>query len=1484
MSSGGRTPQVQDRFQEIMDSLLAERVSQAGFPQVDPFDATMARVMGTRIPLGVEEDGSGGFFSRAFDALTPQTPQELGLLAAGTLAPVIAGFQALAEIPGLFTSMELPTDRAADFLKRMNEGILSRSEEAALRVGVSPDLIADSHLLGELFGFVIPVVAAFKGARIITGIKAAQVAQEGRTFGNVVQAALRRNFILDSTAGAIFGGVLSPADNLADRATSLAAQSAVFGVSGLAIGGTVFAAQGIRLNRARVIAGREDLAGKLLQIEQGGIVFTEEEALKVVQLMNEEGFLANSPAAQDFMAALEFDNALVASIRGAAEAGQTRGIVQDFANTFKAADGRLPAVREQFANLKFDIVARKVGEGVTYDLHFGLKGLSNTQKRQLGRAGEGRYTGQLLAKGGSTYEYVRRSEKAGRIVVRTADGKTTTLLEKGVNNLPYAVEEIVLPTAGQALYTDFREATFARMVKAMGVEGAIDERVIVKGLKEGTFGWTDDASRQFEIGGAITHPEELGITFAKIGNPDELAVGLAGRFPDDFSAVIDPDGVIWLSASGREGHLEAAVNMVRSKTGMTEEAAIEAIQTTVAGDVIDEALAGVTKGIFNKRTQRYVPEGETGTMIFASGADDLAVRFLREGKYAGDAIEPVPIRNMVDAFDEWARARNLDLNVADIEAFRANFAQRFRNDLWAKLPDEDLKIFQSIREETLRLADDLSTPELRAGVKGLFIEPLEGGRVALRDINTGARVEVGSIALADDVVNNVIRSESDPFGLFLSDGAHGMPGYTTGFDPTDGIFAFEEGVKVVTIQGPSQITFKDFLPSTPTAALRNRSTYFDQIERLTGVPLNTQGFLAVDEATLRAGLRYDPVGKRIDKLWKGITRVERVEVADFWTGVEGTGLVGNQLMRAAREAGLNNKQIRAFNEARKLYDLAAQELGLPESRIVPLYYSRIRPALLENKSIEQIKALLSDQPIAVQEYEFWALLQRKGELANLEMDPLVVMHKHFRGLYRQLEVAPAEGQMRRMLDLRIRDLPEGTQQEILSRGLPRTTKNSHILPDEVLAVGKEYMNNIQGHYTPGFASARRFMGRVFEKLGMKGDPEIFDQFINTWLSIQYGAALGLRFATMNRNAMQSMWTMYTRVGGEFGSESLALTMSQKGFNGATEAGAIRPVTASVALGDAVFQQILGDSFIRGSGPWSNAGAAAIRRALRLGKITRKTAEKFLIPYGSGDQVNRAWAYWWQRLHTEKQLNRFDAGTITWDKFIEEGLPFFSNAIKKDFRTQFDKGGREAALRFIGKQAADEAHFIYGSAAAPTWMQRPFGRLAGVFGQWPLWLTDLYFRRRAHATPAQQIKFGVRTLALMGLTANMGFQSGVNMWNWMAPSSLAFTGGPTVDIFLDFRDFIDAPIDRKQQAGRRLMTTVGSLSFPGQLFYRELLETGGDIGEGNLQDAAYRLLLGRPVDNINFTYDLAELDRIPLDPPPESDMTGRPSIDQALGIR
>ncbi len=1481
-----------DPLQEAIARLLEE---QAEGIQADPLTAAIGRIMSGGAPAQ-PAPSERGFFARAFDALTPTSPQELGLIAAGIQTPFTEGLQALFELPGFLFERDIPTDRAADFFRRLNENILSSSEQAALRAGVDPELIGDSHLLGEIFGFIAPVTASFKAARLLTGIRAASPtavalgAAEAGAGGSLIrgatQAVFRRNFILDSTAGAVFGGLLTPGENIAERTKSLAVQSAVFGVSGMALSGVMFAAQGMRINRARLIAGDMTLDDKLKRLAAGEkVVFAESEATSLVQLMNEEGYLASSHTAQEFMRNLEFDNALVASVRGAAEAGQTRGLVENFGADFAEINARLVAVREMFPNLKFDVIAREGAAGRTFDLHFGLTGLNNSQKAQLRVGGEGRFTGQVLQKGGAEYIYVRRGKKAGDLVVRNADGKTTTIKEKGVTNLPYAVEEIPLPTAGQALFADFREFTHARMAEAMGIEGPLTEQSIVAGLREGTLQFSDDAIRQFEIGGAITHPSELGITFSKIGNPAEFPAQ-PGRFP--MAAVLDDEGVIWVSRTGREGHVEATIEMVMAKTGATDrEAVFDLIQEAMERGADDLGIMTSFKGDFDLATMRFIPGGgqniSTEALIFASGADDFAARFLASGKYAGDILEPVAIRNMDDAFDAWVAARGLDIGAKDIEAFRANFAQRFRSDLWAKLPEEDLKIFQSIRDETLRLAEDGSTLTLRAGAKGMLLEELEGGRVLLRDINTGASIEYGSAAIADDVVDLIVRSERDPFGLYLSDGPHGMPGYTTGFDPTDGIFFFEEGtgkIRTVLAKGASQITHKDFLSTTPTTGIRNRRDYFDAIERLTGVPLFSEGFGAIDAASSRAALRYEPIGRRIDAAWKGISRDGRVQVAEFWTAIEGSGLKGEQLVRAAREAGLNNQQIRAFTESRKLYDLAAQELGLTESNYIPTYYSRIRPELEKGTSLNKIRSLLSDNPQSLQEFEFWALKQRTGELANLELDPVIVMNKYFRALFRELEVAPLEKRMADMLGLRIRDLPKAKQQEILRQGLPDTTPNSHILPDEVRAVGKEYLLNVQGQYGPGFASARRFMTRMFDKLGMKSSPQIFDQFINTWLSVQYGAALGLRFATMNRNAMQNMWTMYTRVGGEFGGLSLAEAMSMRGYNAAVDAGAIRPVTASVSMGDAVFQQVMGDTFITGTGPWSNAAASGIRRGLRLGRVTRKTAETFLVPYGSGDQINRAWAYHWQRMHTEKMLTRFDAGKIDWDTFLSDGLPFFSNTIRTEFRGIWDKQGREAALQYIGKQAADEAHFIYGTAASPGWMQRPFGRLFGVFGQWPLWLSELYFRRTAHATATQKIAFTVRSLSLMGLTANMGFQTGVNMWSWMAPTSLEFAGGPSVDVAVDFKALVDAPLDRKAQAGRTLALTVGSLAFPGQLFYNEI---GDVLNADDLQQAAFRLLLGRPVDAYNFSYDLSNQLELPIERP-ETDLTGLPSIEELLERR
>ncbi|KKL25089.1 hypothetical protein LCGC14_2408810, partial [marine sediment metagenome] len=531
---------------------------------------------------------------------------------------------------------------------------------------------------------------------------------------------------------------------------------------------------------------------------------------------------------------------------------------------------------------------------------------------------------------------------------------------------------------------------------------------------------------------------------------------------------------------------------------------------------------------------------------------------------------------------------------------------------------------------------------------------------------TGGRLQFGSEKFASDFVDKIIRSEKDPFGLFDSPGPMGMPGLTGGFDPTDGVF---------TVTG--NIQAKEFLTELPFAFSQNRRDLFVDIERLTGVPLFSKGFMLADEAITRKNKLLAPIGLKIQEIFKGLNRIQRIEVAEFWTSIEGTAIKGAELVKAARAKGLNTKQIRAFTEGRKLFDLGAQMLGLPESRYISNYYTRIRPMLEEGKTLDEIRRLFSDESGTLREFDFWAEYTRTGDLANIDMDPEIVMHKYFRSLLHKQEVAPVENEIRRMLNMRIKELPLANQKEVLARAQSNlVTKESLVLPQEVRSVLTEYMLNIRGDGSPGFGTARRFTTSLFKKLGMEADERLFDQFHSLILTTQYGAAIGARISIMNRNAVQNLWTMYPRVGGKHGTTSLREILTERGYNKWLDGGAIRPVEASVPQGDAVFGAYWGSEPLRGTGPVTNAIAAGARQLARVGKGMRALSRHSLVPYGSSDQINRAWAAEWQYLHTNEWLKKFNAREISWDKFLDEGLPFYSEPIKREFRNTFDKLGRE----------------------------------------------------------------------------------------------------------------------------------------------------------------------------------------------------------------
>ena len=110
----------------------------------------------------------------------------------------------------------------------------------------------------------------------------------------------------------------------------------------------------------------------------------------------------------------------------------------------------------------------------------------------------------------------------------------------------------------------------------------------------------------------------------------------------------------------------------------------------------------------------------------------------------------------------------------------------------------------------------------------------------------------------------------------------------------------------------------------------------------------------------------------------------------------------------------------------------------------------------------------------------------------------------------------------------------------------------------------------------------------------------------------------------------------------------------------------------------------------------------------------------------------------------------------------------------------------------------------------------------------------------------------RSLALTGAFANMGIQTGINMWNWIAPVSMfGWAGGPAVDNIIQLRRTYKAPLDQKADALRTLARDIGRLALPGQGFVRDFRAS---LQARTPAQGAMMMLLGKPVDDYNYSME------------------------------
>ena len=1303
--------------QQVADPQMAQMIAE---------ERSKLMVEDERARLQPAED-KAGFFESTGDYLALSLKTTLGmadyqdqariaLTGAGIIqTAILEPAQAITQIPGLFAAKEIMTDRWAEYLSRASKGAFSESEKFAMSMGLDAREVGEYNSIGRFIGFTAPMIASEGAASFLM-----------RDPSKVLRFVEVGNLVRDLSAGAIYGGVLKPGDDVGSRLNHLLNESAAFGVGRLVLSGLAFPFNGWKLQRYVDLQARDRIKELLTRMANGEeIVFQIGDDL-ALQIISEEGFILGSARAQELIRTHTDERALIAGILDAQTGQAEAGIVRNIGKSWSDVQEILGKFKEEFPALKFDAI--KADEG--YHVYFGLKGLSNAQKSHFKQFG--RYPGQRVEKAGASYEYVRQAKK-GYITVKTSNGKVVNIKDTDITDTFGIVEE-TNNTALQDLYEAFR-SDLPRIQKDLQItsRAGMTEDQLILAVKNGTLKVIATERRPMDIGFAVTYPEEIG-------------------------AITDP----------------------------------QAFYQTVM---------------------------ENG-MSFASD--------LPGGR--------------ITSFDEmvelWARGRGLEGK--DMPTLKSYFAQKARTEFWNDVPAEDRLIFEKIQTQFQELVESGAVPfDALAHNKG-FSTFREGGKVILRDINSGSKLTFTNEQVARDAITKIIRPEKDMLGGFGAPpfGSTGISAMTGGFDPTDGFFSMD-GSSIA----------KDLLQDMPLfSSFRNMRDTFIKIEDVTGVRTFTSVFDKLDEGLTKMRNEVEPWAKEVENVWKGLSKKDTRQVVEFWRSIEGEDLSIPSMMQRAQRAGLSSRQITTLRKSHEIFDALHAISGLPKAQYIPFYFSRVQPyALSRGGSVGDSFWKGFNIP---QEFSWWAESTRTGSLSQVEMNPEIVMHKYIRGLMFRKHVQETYNSALTLTKVattpKLGDLPPAVQSAILQKR-PGVDARTPILGQHVRSVLAEYLNIVRGAPTSSQETARRFFKNFMGHLNVKVDDKVLDEYTSIALQNMYGAAMALRPALTARNAVQNIWLQYTRLGGKWGGTSMERALTREGYQEVFDALAIRNTSAGIPMGDAILDDFMSSNPIEGSGIMGSAIAGTMRMFMRTGRASGKLARKWLVPYSSTDDMNRAWSYWWQKLHTDEWLTKYESSSISWDKFLEEGLPMFHPVVKREFAQRYHKFGREQALQWIGKLGSDDTNFIYGVGAQPAWMQKPWGRFVGMFGTWPIWAMENYLRRPPLGTKTQMAAFWARNLALVGAFANMTMQSGIDLWNWIAPNSfMSWTGGPAIDDMIQFKQVMDAPIDQKVSALKILGKRVGSLALPGQVFLT--YDVKRSLEAPDAMQAGLRLMLGKPVDD------------------------------------
>ena len=370
-----------------------------------------------------------------FDITEEETARSMNLGVGAIKSFILDPAQAVMEIPGVLegvykeqqgkrlTNIMWP-GRVADFIEREKVGLLTMGEEAAFDAGLTREEVAGAVGAGEFIGTVGPIVGAIGTAKFLL-----------RDPTSWSKYAVAGQYGTDIVAGAIYGGVLTPGEDIHSRYKHAMLDSAIFGAGRVILHGGASAYYGLRGRRAMHLKRTEEIMDIVNRIAKGEKVDIpdEELAISIMRLLSEENTILTSYEAQNLIAKFQDERALVRGMIDSAQRGVNMGVIRDVGPRWipgpkgpKQYSGRkqmlerlkrfkdtgVPGAKP--APIRFELMANKNGN---YDVFFTSlgKGLTKTQKKHW--LATGRVIGQQIEKGGVRYEYLGTG-KPGMIKIR----------------------------------------------------------------------------------------------------------------------------------------------------------------------------------------------------------------------------------------------------------------------------------------------------------------------------------------------------------------------------------------------------------------------------------------------------------------------------------------------------------------------------------------------------------------------------------------------------------------------------------------------------------------------------------------------------------------------------------------------------------------------------------------------------------------------------------------------------------------------------------------------------------------------------------------------------------------------------------------------------------------------------------------------------------------------------------------------------------